>query len=192
MERILSEGRNQEIGTFGLWGAESPIYRNRGFSFGGHQIRVSLSALTFPKSTIEGFEFRSGWDAAIGSLLLTRREGLLYADSDILWLSRHVNVEWRTLWFDGKCLAYCGWNRGIDLPNIIHELGGVDEGCALLLRLIRERYPNLEWITHPRLPSKYGITGTHTGIRETLAQFKIESGNLPRAEEIWFSGMDSC
>jgi GNAT superfamily N-acetyltransferase len=189
---VIHEGDRRGVNRFVLWGSESPIYRKRMFEFGGRQLRVPLKSLQLPRPTIEGFEFRSGWDAAIAVHLLARKAGLRYEDSDLLWLSRHPNVEWRTLWIDGKCLAYCAWNRGIDLPNIIHELDGEPSACVALLRLLQDRYTDLEWIAHPDLLDRWKIIGAENGIVEPLAQFRLRTLVGERIESIWFSGMDSC
>ena len=127
--------------------------------------------------------------------LLRRKTGILYSDSDVLWLSRHPNVEWRTLWIDGRCLAYCAWNRGIDLPKSVHELEGEPEACSTILGFLRLRYPDLEWIAHPDRIRELGIRGAFPA-SESLAQFRLGStakGPLSedRLGEIWFSGMDS-
>ncbi len=196
LDLVLREGVKRGTELYVLWGAASPIYSKRGFTFGGKQIRVPLPELAIAETSLRGFELRSGWDVAIAEMLLRRRSGVLYRDADILWLSRHANVEWRTLWLDRKCLAYCAWNRGIDLPGIIHELDGTDEGMRELLRAIRARYPELVLLAHPdRLPpSDHPV--------EILAQFRFEPllrkelGTDPGSSELvaklWFSGMDSC
>ncbi len=189
---VIHEGDRRNVNVFALWGSESPIYRKRMFEFGGKQLRIPLKALVLRKPSIEGFEFRSGWDAEIAIHLLARKSGLQYEDADLLWLSRHPNVEWRTLRVDGKCLAYCAWNRGIDLPNIIHELDGEPTACVALLKLLQDRYPDLEWITHPDIPARWKITGAENGIIEPLAQFRLGTLERERIDTVWFTGMDSC
>jgi hypothetical protein len=189
---VMHEGVRREVGAFALWGSESSIYRKRGFEFGGKQVRVSLRSLRLPKPAVSGFEFRTGWDPAIAEHLRGRKAGVLYDEFDPHWVARHRNVEWRTLWLDGKCLAYCAWNRGIDLPNIIHELDGEPTACLTLLKLLRDRYDDLEWIAHPDRFERWGIGGWETASTEPLAQFRLGSLDPERVASIWFSGMDSC
>ena len=189
---VTHEGNRREVNAFALWGSDSPLYRKRNFAFGGKQRRVRIDSLRLPKATLAGFEFRSGWDLAIAEHFLARKTGLRYVDADVPWLSRHPNVEWRTLWIDGKCLAYCAWNRGIDLPGIVHELDGDPEACLTLLGLLRDRYPNLEWIAHPELFARWRIAGGEEGALENLAQFRLRALDVSRLDAVWFSGMDSC
>jgi GNAT superfamily N-acetyltransferase len=192
LSQVIQEGERRSVETFVLWGSESPLYVNQKFKFSGLQTRVPLRSLVIPKTILKGFELRMGWDEVIGEFILNRNVGLQYAPSDLLWLSRHPSVEWRTFWLDGKCLAYCAWNRGIDLPNMIHELDG-DHGAVLtLLRFMQERYPELEWITHSDFISKLGIEGSESGVHENLAQFRGENIDSSFTNRIWFSGMDSC
>jgi GNAT superfamily N-acetyltransferase len=189
---VIHEGERRGVNGFALWGSESPLYKKRNFEFAGRQLRVGLGALKLPKAPLEGFEFRAGWDFAIAEHLLKRKSGLRYIDSDVLWLSRHLNVEWRTLWLGGKCIAYAAWNRGIDLPGIIHELDGEPTACLTLLRMLQDRYDKLEWIAHPDLFVRWKIAGSETGVTEALAQFRRRTLDDSRVDTIWFSGMDSC
>lgn len=192
LDLAIEEGERRSVDAFALWGSASPIYGRRGFEFAGKQVRVPLRALVLPKDAIVGFEFRSGWDSAITERLVARKSGLRYADADFLWLSRHAGVEWRTLWIDGKCVAYAAWNRGIDLPNIIHEIDGDPEACLTLLRLLQARYADLEWIAHPDLLARWKIRGAETAPIESLAQFRVRALEPNRIDSIWLSGMDSC
>lgn len=192
IESLIREGESREVDAFILWGAESPLYTRLGFQFAGLQVRSTFDHLKIEGKLLEGFEIRTGWEEAIAEHLLTRKLGLLYQDADILWLSKHPGVEWRTLWMDGKCVAYCGWNRGIDLPNLIHELGGDEIGMRTLLDFLSRRYSFLELLHHPSL-LKIGVSSEAEV--ESLAQIRICGDLNPIHEvldELWFSGMDSC
>lgn len=192
LEALIAEGEAREVDALILWGAESPLYVRQGFKFGGRQVRSTFDHLQIEGELLEGFEIRTGWDEVIAEHLLSRKTGLLYQDADILWLSRHGSVEWRTLWMDGKCVAYCGWNRGIDLANLVHELGGSEIGMRTLLDFLSRRYSFLELLHHPSM-SRIGV---HSRAEiEFLAQFRIAHEVSPIREaldELWFSGMDSC
>ncbi len=186
LDLLLEEGKNRGAKAYALWGAASAIYERRGFRFGGFQIQTPLRELKIEPTLLEGFEVRSGWDLVIADFFMRRERGLRYRDSDLLWLARHTSVEWRTLWMDGKCKAYCAWNRGIDLPGMIHELGGSDEGMRELMRFVQSRYPELVMLAHPdRLPFSEVP-------RENLAQFKLEPDAKLDLAHVWFSGMDAC
>lgn len=192
IRRLVLEGENRGTRSFALWGSESSIYRTHGFLFGGKQTRIPLVSLDLPKTIITGYEIRTGWESAILNQFLNRESGVLYQESDQAWLSRHANVDWRSLWRDGKCLAYCAWNRGIDLPNMIHELGG-DPGATLqLLHFVRDRYPMLEWMTHADRLSDFGISTAPGRLHENLAQFRVSDAVSMRLDSLWFSGMDAC
>ena len=65
------------------------------------------------------------------------------------WISRHRNVEWRTLWKDGICLAYLAFNRGIDLTQMVHELEGREDALIILLADLKKEQPGLELLLHP-------------------------------------------
>jgi GNAT superfamily N-acetyltransferase len=192
LDLLLQAGRKRGVRAYALWGAESPLYAKRGFRFGGVQLRTALAHVAIEGSHVTGFEVRNGWDPEIARHLLARRTGVRYRDEDVRWLSRHRGVEWRTLWLDGNCLAYCGWNRGIDLPNILHEIEGSPEGVRALLGFMKSRYPQLELLHHPR-HAALGVRALASA--EALAQFLFEGADHPfaaRTDEIWFSGMDSC
>jgi len=192
LDRIFVEGRNHGVKAFALWGSESALYSKRGFRFGGTQLRTPLERLAIEGEIPEGYEVRTGWDEEVFNFLSRRKTGVRYLDSDLLWLSRQKSVEWRTIWFEGKCLAYCGWNRGIDLPGIIHEIDGTEEGKRALLLFVKRRYPELELLHHPR-DTAYGLRAI--SLTEKLAQFKFEaegSALESSIDSVWFSGMDSC
>ncbi len=189
---LIAEGESRGVDAFALWGSESPLYKKHGFDFAGIQVRSTFDHLKIEGELLSGFEVRTGWEESIAEILLTRKQGLLYRDADILWLSRHRGVEWRTLWQEGKCIAYCGWNRGIDLANLVHELGGSDIGMRTLLEFITRRYTFLELLHHPSLEA-IGITSWADP--EYLAQFRTMNTAkvTPQVlEKIWLSGMDSC
>lgn len=192
LESLITEGESRDVDAFVLWGSESGLYSKNGFSFAGLQIRSSFDRLKIEGDILEGFEVRSGWSEEIVRHLIARENGLLYQESDGIWLERHTGVEWRTLWWEGKCIAYCGWNRGIDLANLIHELGGTEIGIRTLLDYISKRYTFLEVLHHPGL-SKTGISSSAES--EHLAQIRITGKTNPIRDvidELWFSGMDSC
>jgi GNAT superfamily N-acetyltransferase len=192
LDLLLQSGRKRGVRSYALWGSESPLYAKRGFRFGGVQLRTELANVTIEGESVSGFEVRNGWDEKIAGHLRARRDGVQYREEDIHWLFRHHGVEWRTLWLDGECLAYCGWNRGIDLPNILHELDGRPEGVRALLTFVKSRYPHLELLHHPR-HAALGVRALASA--EALAQFLFEGADHPyanRTGEIWFSGMDSC
>jgi GNAT superfamily N-acetyltransferase len=192
LDLLLQAGRKRGVRTYALWGTESSVYSKRGFRFGGVQLRTALANVAVEGELLTGFEVRNGWDEEIAAQLLARPTGVRYRNEDTRWLGRHRGVEWRTLWLDGKCLAYCGWNRGIDLPNILHELDGSSAGVRSLLTFMKSRYPELELLHHPR-HSALGIRALASA--EPLAQFLFDGTDHPfatRTGEIWFSGMDSC
>lgn len=191
LEHVMEEGTKRRVQSFVLWGSESSLYRDRGFQFGGRQLRVGISDLGITKNDSDAFELRSGWDVAIAEFFLRRKTGVRYSDADILWLKRHRNTEWRTLWVDEKCVAYAAWNRGIDLPGIIHEVDAIDTHHAkIMLRLIQARYPTLEWITSPAQLSAWDLNPSTEGTSEFLAQFR--NMDSARLATVWFSGMDAC
>ncbi len=191
LDRVMEEGTKRGVQSFVLWGSESSIYRDRGFQFGGHQLRVRISDFAIRKNVSDAFELRSGWDVAIAEFFLRRKTGVRYSDADTLWLKRHRNTEWRTLWVDEKCVAYAAWNRGIDLPGIIHEIDAIDPNHAkTMLRLIQARYPTLEWITSSAQILAWDLKPSAEGTSEFLAQFRDMDSS--RAASVWFSGMDAC
>jgi hypothetical protein len=191
IDLLLAEGVRREIQSFALWGSESSIYRERDFHFSGEQLRLSLAGLILPKPTAEGFELRNGWDPSIAEFFLKRRSGVFYSESDVLWLSRHRNTEWRTLWLDGKCVAYAAWNRGVDLPDMLHELGAWEDGHAIaMLRMIQVRYPQLEWLVHPTQIARWNIKSVTESSPEFLAQVRGVDPFTQR--KLWFSGIDAC
>lgn len=192
LERLIEEGKARGVQAFVLWGATSPLYKKEGFVFSGRQLRTQFNALDISGRLVEGFEVRTGWEEAIAVHLLRRKTGVQYSDADILWLSRHTGVQWRTLWLEGECIAYCGWNRGIDLPKIIHEIGGSEIGMRTLLDFVRKKYPSLELLHHPDTDS-IGIVSSVS--EEFLAQFLFIDEATQSQEfidSVWFSGMDSC
>jgi GNAT superfamily N-acetyltransferase len=192
LDFLLQQGRAAGAKSFALWGAEGRLYSSRGFRFGGVQLRSKIADVRLDGPLLEGFGIRTGWDEVIAEFLLKRKSGLRYRDADVLWLCRQTSVEWRTMWLENECVGYCGWNRGIDLPNIIHEIDGTAAAARSMIHFLKDRYPELELLHHPR---HIGL-GIHAiAPAEALAQFLFEDPESEAArnpEKLWFSGMDAC
>ncbi len=192
LEKIINEGERKKVNLFSLWGSESHLYKNKGFEFAGLQIRSPLNKIKLEGPTLKHFEIREGLSDSVFSFFLSRKYGVLYDPEDLLWMKKQKNVIWRSVWVDGEIEAYCAWNRGIDLPNMIHELGGSEEGRRTLLEAVSVSHPHLELMHHPCLEKRGIISSAPI---EFLAQFRlgVESERVPGLiGEIWLSGMDSC
>lgn len=196
IDYLLHEGLRKKVDVFALWGSESALYRRKGFRFGGNQTRIVLRDLPLKQNALSGYQIRKEYDPDVVSILRARESGVIYTAADRTWVSKHRNVQWRTLWKEGSCLGFLAFERGIDLPNMIHELEGrEDVMIALLTEMQRER-PELELLVHPSRLTELGVHGFKSANPiESLAQFRIQPGAIFTAvdlESLWFSGLDSC
>ena len=143
-----------------LWGSEHSLYQKLGFELCGSQVRIALKEIQFPEPA--GIrEIKVGWDPVIFEMIKKRPEGLALTDDDQTWFTAHKNVEWyyigdKTAPLEEK--AYFGYNRGIDLQNMVHEWGGNKEALLKLLSFLKTKQPELELLGHPEIFAHYGIT----------------------------------
>ena len=175
-----------------LWGSEADLYAKFGFAYGGLQCRSRLGDLKFRSSTSDSkLEIRDGWGGEIESIMNARPDGLVHRDSDRAWIVRHPNVLFFRLFRDGKCTAFAGVGRGIDLTEMVHEWGGDERDLGLLLSVLARENADLQILYHPRHErSFYFLAPGGAKIEENLCMAKVLSPEFD-LNEAWFYGLDS-
>ncbi len=103
-----------------LWGSEHDFYKKFGFNLEGEQFQAPLAELDqLPENFVP--RLKKGWDQRIFDYLKNSPLGVSVKDEDFTWISDHKTVSW---FYQDAPFAFVGFQRGLDLPHIIHEYGG--------------------------------------------------------------------
>lgn len=198
VQALVDEADQLSLAATFLWGSDHAYYRKFGFEPFGHQCRFRATDLAItPEITREqtrfGDELHFGLSQSILKHLYARRIGL-QTTSDDDWFKEHRNTRWISLEDGNRQLqAFIAIDRGIDLPNIIHEWGGDMAGITKLIGAISSGRPELEVICSPRQLHQWPISKENVVI-ETLA---LARGHRTspinwKEDSIWFWGLDSA
>lgn len=193
IEEVMKRARAMNPVAYVLWGSEKTLYERFGFEFGGRQCRAKLADLEF-RSSASGskLELLDGWSDEIFMLMKNRPSGVSHRDADLSWISKQKSVLFFRLMRDGKCTAFVGIGRGIDLTNMIHEWAGEERELALILSVLKKENPDLEILFHPdQMRDYYFFGAAESRIDENLCMAKVESEKFDLSS-VWFYGLDSC
>jgi len=172
-----------------LWGSEHEFYKKFGFELQGEQFQAPLETLdNLPENNIP--RVKRGWNPKIFDHLLLVKNGILLEEKDREWMSNHSTVNW---FYQDEPFAFAGFERGLDLPHILHEFGGnrksLQEIFAYILSL--------------------DLEATLLGTRETLIQIGFnekdfieeylclarphpKKTDLSWKPDFWVSGLSAC
>lgn len=183
-----------------LWGSEHEYYSKFGFQINGAQLRFPLQHLQFDspkKSNTSTPNISKNWNDKIFTELKNRKWGMKFSDQDHGWVSQQSTVDWYTL---SEPFAFIGMNRGMDLPNIIHEWGGDVSSLGTLIQFIANNTQNTEWMIHPAqlepLCKKWNCYLPNAEIfLEHFALMRINPNSLhasnlaSQLDQVWVSGL---
>lgn len=172
-----------------LWGSEHDFYKKFGFELHGEQLQAPLSALEdLPENNIP--RVKRGWNPKIFDHLANTKNGIALSEKDRAWVSNHKTVNW---FYHEEPFAFAGFERGLDLPHIIHEYGGDLKALKEVLGFIL----SLD-IGAMVLGTRESLT--HLGFEEgafieeylCLARPNPNKPNLEWKNEFWVSGLSAC
>jgi len=146
--------RDQGAAMILLWGSEYELYRKQGFELCGSQLLLPIANIPNPPA----HELvHTGWNPALYRSLQSRRHGLMLSDSDRSWYESHRGVQWYWVGDASKPDAYAAIGRGIDLPNIVHEWGGIGSALRATLSAVRDQHPLASVLAAPQLLTALGL-----------------------------------
>lgn len=131
-----------------LWASQYEMYHRIGFDLFGEQSRVLVGDLPFVENTIS-VPIHHGWNPNLMRHFLIRTEGIVHSASDEAWISQHKNVQWVWSGDPERPSAFLAYNRGIDLPEMIHEWGGQRDAIKPLIATVAKAQPGLQILLHP-------------------------------------------
>jgi len=175
-----------------LWSSEHQFYERLGFKFCGEQIRLPLSDILASRSLEEGLyeEIHTGWTPAIFEYLQKRPEGLVLAKGDRHWYEAHKNVKWFYTGTQNEPRAYAAFERGIDLPGIIHEWGGETRQLFRIFEFIQKTEPNAAVLGSDDLFRRHGIFPDAPFLEPLCLMSDLtQPSAMPRS--IWIWGLDA-
>jgi len=172
-----------------LWGSEHEFYKKFGFELHGEQFQAPLADLEdLPENFIP--RFKKGWDNRIFDHLKTIPSGVSLKDEDREWIQNHKTVNW---FYNESPFAFVGFERGLDLPHIIHEFGGDRKALYELFSFILS------------MDSETALLGTEKnlislGFDETLlleeflclARPHSQKPQLKWENDFWVPGLSAC
>ena len=172
-----------------LWGSEHDFYKKFGFELAGEQYQASLSTLEhLPENKIP--RVKRGWNPKIFDCLANAPLGVVLYEKDRAWVSNHETVSW---FYHEEPFAFVGFERGIDLPNIVHEFGGDEMALQEVLGYVL----SLD-LSACVLGTKKVLT--HLGFKEEdfieeylcLARPHSKKPELEWSDDFWVSGLSAC
>ncbi|MCM0605196.1 MAG: GNAT family N-acetyltransferase [Xanthomonadaceae bacterium] len=131
-----------------LWASQYEMYHRIGFDLFGEQSRVLVGDLPFVENSLT-VPIHHGWNPNLMRHFLIRTEGVVHSASDSEWISKHKNVQWIWSGDPERPSAFLAYNRGIDLPEMIHEWGGQRDAIKPLISTVAKAQPNLQILLHP-------------------------------------------
>jgi hypothetical protein len=140
MELLIGHSDRSGNKILVLWSLDPRLYQNHGFKFLGQQVRVPSEVLipllehapdpALPPSA----QFGQGYSDGIFALQKDRPDGFELRAGDFPWMKGHKNTQWKWISDGGAVKAFIGYNRGLDLPQILHEWGGNPAWVRTLVR----------------------------------------------------------
>ncbi len=172
-----------------LWGSEHDFYHKFGFELRGEQFQAPLASLeNLPENKIP--HVKRGWTPQIFDFLSTTKNGIALTEKDREWVSNHQTVNW---FYHEEPFAFAGFERGLDLPNIVHEFGGDPKALREVLAYILS------------LDFSATVLGTIESLNELgfeekdcieeylcLARPHSKKPDLVWLAEYWVSGLSAC
>lgn len=172
-----------------LWGSEHDFYKKFGFELAGEQFQAPLSELEeLPENKIP--RVKRGWNPKIFDILSTSKNGIALSEQDRGWISDHQTVNW---FYHEEPFAFVAFERGLDLPNIIHEFGGDPQSLKEVLAYVLSLDGNAHVLGSLAQLSELGFSEEDC-LEEylCLARPHSKKPELDWSAEFWVSGLSAC
>lgn len=193
LEHVIDIGRAKKLDWLILWGSEHDFYGRFGFQLSGIQSRVRLADIPLPMPMGPKLTIHSGYTREIFTAMLydTHPQSLRLKAADRDWFEKHESVKW---FWTGDPFAFVGFERGMDLPHLVHEWGGHRDGVLQLLAHVHRLDPAAELLTHPSFFAKLGLGPETPQTTEKLCLAKPLSEKASGAwpDAFWISGLNAC
>ena len=182
----ISENENCKWSV--LWGSEHEFYGKLGFQLSGAQGRALIGDLSVLTQDLRTSEIKMGFDARIFKTLCEEKIGIQFKPIDLAWISKQKTVKWFYL---ENPFAFIAFERGMDLPHTVHEVGGDLKGIQKLLFHVHSLDQDAQIIAKPDTLSSLGFLGQEM-IEEflCLARPKIKGDSWN--PNYWISGLSAC
>lgn len=172
-----------------LWGSEHDFYKKFGFNLEGEQFQAPLAELeNLPENFVP--RFKKGWDQRIFDFLKNSSSGIAVKDEDLPWISSHKTVNW---FYSDSPFAFVGFERGLDLPHIIHEYGGDRKAMLELFSFVLSQDSEATLLGNELSLKNIGFE--KSVLQEEylcLARPHASKKNPNWNENFWVSGLSAC
>ncbi len=189
LEKLCQLSEEHQCDWTILWGAEHDFYRRFGFELQGDQFQGALQDLeNLPENTIP--RIKRGWDQRIFEFLSKEKTGILLRPEDQEWVSNHTTVNW---FYQEEPFAFVGYERGLDLPHMVHEYGGDEKGMKLLFAYLLSLNSEATVLGTKSKLLSLGFQEDHLQ-DEFLCLARPHSGkpNLQWEDSFWVQGLSAC
>jgi hypothetical protein len=171
-----------------LWGSEHAFYGKFGFKLEGHQGRAPVAKFSLPNTVTLSPDVKSGMSDLIFNLLINEPRGIKITEKDRSWIFKHKTIQW--LWLE-KPFAFVGYQRGMDLHHMIHELGGDSNSIQTLFYRVYAHDPLVEVMSETTVLEKLGFE-PNALIREHLCLARPLHAQQKWNDEYWVAGISAC
>jgi hypothetical protein len=171
-----------------LWGSEHEFYRKFGFEPSGIQSRALIADLSLTPGGLGEMRVKTGFTDRILTELLNRTSGIQFTPEDRTWLIHQKSVKW--FYLDAP-FAFVGFERGMDLSNMVHEMGGDLRGIQKLLYFIFAQNPNAQVLGSASQLRSLGFD-PDLCLEETLCLARPKVRGTPWDTEFFISGLGAC
>lgn len=189
LQHAIDYSESQNCDWTLLWGSEHDFYKKFGFELHGEQFQAPLTELEdLPENKIP--HIKKGWTPKIFEYLSNQSTGVQLSEKDRLWMANHQTVSW---FYHEEPFAYVGFERGLDLPNIIHEYGGNEEALREILAYVLSLDINATVLGTAMALNELGFDEDQM-IEEylCLARPHSKKPSLDWSMDYWVSGLSAC
>lgn len=170
-----------------LWGSEHEFYEKLGFLLAGSQSRALIASL--PNVVTHRYpNIKSGLTDQIFEYLVEQKNGIHLTAADRPWFFAHKTVKW--LYLDNP-FAFVAFERGMDLPHLIHEWGGDADQLKVLFSHVLSFDPQAQLLGRRDDLLQAGAEEIDL-IEEFLCLARPSRASASWDEGFWISGLNAC
>ncbi|MBS1959174.1 MAG: GNAT family N-acetyltransferase [Bdellovibrionales bacterium] len=190
LEHTIKFAETRNVEWLALWGSEHEFYSKFGFGLVGTQTRIKLGEILKTKQPAR-IMVVEGYTPKIFDALLTVQTptSVTLTPADRPWFEKHKTVQW---FWTAAPFSFVGFERGMDLPHIVHEWGGDAGALTSIFQHVYKADPSAEILTHPLFLTKLGLTPDIAHVNERLCLAKPMKDRQTWPDEYWISGLNSC